>query len=461
MPIKVTCSNCGGVLHAPDDAGGKRGRCPTCGNILPIPAAGGGSDLPDPPAPAAGQRPPSFADFALGPQVGPPPGGSGEAARASVGARASIPFAPDTSSPAAPQRAKAPVEPADTRRPADPFTRKGTAKTSPTATQPATEGVVNGWKRSRGGLGWVQAANFLLFIPVVLLPAYFTADAVMKAISTAEVKDDLIPYKNPGFLGLGGIDTRAELALLAGGVPVLLALLMHLLGRLGFAGAPKRAAVGGPAMLSALATLWVVVCVVAVALPSVLLVFNPQVPENQRVIGLLTWDSYEGMIQRLALFSGLAAVVVGEFWFASAVGRVGSALADGKPAARSTRFLMLLGVVVIGLVGTGAVGPGPYFGLGAPSYADRAANQEFPVYHGRTPLVENAVHQTERETNWLVAGQWEKHVGPQFDLAGVYKPVIAPALFLLFGFIVWVMYVRLVGAARGAMAGWLDAHGGA
>jgi len=36
MPIKVTCTNCGGVLHAPDDAAGKRGRCPTCGTVLTI-----------------------------------------------------------------------------------------------------------------------------------------------------------------------------------------------------------------------------------------------------------------------------------------------------------------------------------------------------------------------------------------------------------------------------------------
>lgn len=46
MPIKVTCEKCGGVLHAPDDAGGKKGRCPNCQNVLPIPfdapRAGGG-----------------------------------------------------------------------------------------------------------------------------------------------------------------------------------------------------------------------------------------------------------------------------------------------------------------------------------------------------------------------------------------------------------------------------------
>src|SRR3954471_7812157 len=38
MPIKVTCPKCQGVLHAPDDAGGKRGKCPTCGTVLAIPA---------------------------------------------------------------------------------------------------------------------------------------------------------------------------------------------------------------------------------------------------------------------------------------------------------------------------------------------------------------------------------------------------------------------------------------
>src|SRR5262245_30998351 len=40
MPIKVTCPKCQGVLHAPDDAGGKRGKCPTCGTVLSIPADG-------------------------------------------------------------------------------------------------------------------------------------------------------------------------------------------------------------------------------------------------------------------------------------------------------------------------------------------------------------------------------------------------------------------------------------
>lgn len=312
------------------------------------------------------------------------------------------------------------------------------------------------WKRSRGGLAWVQMANFLLFIPVVLLPGYYVADTVMKVTSTAEVKTDLIPYKDPGYLGISGLDSNAELPLLAVGVPVLLALLLNVFGRLGFSGAPKRSGVGGPALLSALAVLWAFGAVVAVVLPPLLTVFDPQI--DPKVIGLFDQDNYQGLVQRIGIFSGLAALVVGEFWFASAIGRVGAALADGKPAGRSTRFMMLLGLVVIGLVGTTALAPSQQFGLWAPGYDSRTTTEEFPRYHGRKLVVKNPAHEVGRETNELVAGQWEKYVGPQFDLAGNYKPVIAPGLFLLFGLIVWMMHLRMVGAARGAMAGWLDAH---
>ena len=460
MPIKVTCTNCGGVLHAPDDAGGKRGRCPTCGNILPIPAVAGGGDLPDPPPAPHGQRPPSFADFAMGPQVGPPPGsGSAEAPRGAAQARSSIPFN-SGADPAPPQRAKPPAEPAAAPRAPDPFARKGKPAPVPKAagTVAPTEGTVKAWKRSRGGLAWVQCANFLLFIPAVLLPGYYVADAVMKATSTAEVKTDLIPFKDPGYLGISGLNSNAELPLLAGGAPVVLALLLNVFGRLGFSGAPKRSAVGGPAMLSALSSLWVLGAAVAVALPPALTVFDPQI--DPKIIGLFDHDNYQGLVQRIAIFSGLAALVVGEFWFASAIGRVGSALADGKPAGRSTRFMMLLGVVIVGLVGTAALAPSQQFGLWSPRYDSHNTTGEFPNYSGRKAVVKNPAYEAGRETNELVAGQWEKYVSPQFELAGSYKPVIVPGLFLLCGLIVWMMHLRMVGAARGAMAGWLDAHAG-
>jgi hypothetical protein len=178
------------------------------------------------------------------------------------------------------------------------------------------------------------------------------------------------------------------------------------------------------------------------------------------------------MIQRFGLFSGVAALVVGEFWFASAVGRVGSALEDSKPAARSTRYMMWLGLTVIVMFGLGAFMPGPQFGLWAPAYADRSTGEGFPrytersqrkdntIYEQRKQLADNPAYEVGRETNELAAGQWEKHVGPQFDHAGQFKGVIPPGAFLLGGLLGWVMYLRLVGAGRGAIRGWLDAHGG-
>lgn len=457
MPIKVTCTNCGGVLHAPDDAGGKRGRCPTCGNILPIPAAGGGSGggagLPDAPSGAPGQRPPSFADFASGPQVGPP----ADPPRAA--AKASIPYASTTSDPP-PARAARPADPPP-RRAADPFARKASFATGGAA-EPTSEGMVKGWKRCRGGLGWVQAAMFFLFIPVVLLPGYFVANEVMKALSTANPKPDLIPFKDPGYVGVAGLNSDAELWVAAGVIPVVLALICMLFGRLGTAGGPKRAAVGGPAMLSALATLIALCSLVALVFPNVsnAIFGGDPLPAGKILMDVSTPGDYLGMIQRFALFAGLGASVVGEFWFSSAVGRIGSALADGRAAARSTRYQMLLGLVVIGLVGTAAVAPSDNFGLWSPKYNTPTVPGEFTNYNTKRQVAENPVHQAGKETNDIVAGEWEKHVGPRFGMAGQYQAVIMPAAFLLCGLVVWLMYVRMVGAARGAIRGWLDAHAG-
>jgi hypothetical protein len=175
---------------------------------------------------------------------------------------------------------------------------------------------------------------------------------------------------------------------------------------------------------------------------------------------LFAWDSLVGMVQRFGMFGGVAAVVVGEFWFASAVGRVGAALEDGKPAGRSTRYMMLLGLVVIGLVGSGALAPGRHFGFWAQGY-DARATEEFPDYDMKKPLVKNPAYEVGNETNKLAAGKWDRNVGGLIDQAGTFKTVIPPAACLLVGLIVWLMHLRMVGAARGAMAGWLDAHGNA
>jgi len=39
MPIKFHCEHCGKTISAPDDAGGRKGRCPSCKAVVYVPAA--------------------------------------------------------------------------------------------------------------------------------------------------------------------------------------------------------------------------------------------------------------------------------------------------------------------------------------------------------------------------------------------------------------------------------------
>jgi hypothetical protein len=424
MPIKVTCSNCGGVLHAPDDAGGKRGRCPTCGNILPIPADAARSSvgaLPDPPLPKAG-RAPSFGDFAVGPPVGAPPGGPPE----------SIPIGQVTSpmpSPAAraasvpaigdPRKASAlPPPPAkpEPRRAADPFARKGTAAGGGDWQPAASPGEAKGWRKAKSGLWWVGAAAFLFLIPALGLPGLVVAEHF--------AKKPLLP--DAEFPGLK-MNQQVAIPLLAAVAPILLGLICLALGRLGFSGAPKRSFVGGPALLSALATLVMLGGGFAVVMPAAALLINGETIPLQ----FMPHDDPSGMIQRFGALAAVAGLMLGEFWFASAVGRAGTALSDGATAGRSTRWLFLFGMAVAFVVVSAAVMPTAFgFGASAREHAD--------------------------EVGRLVTRAWNDHVSPQLDRLGEYRPLLKPGAFLVGGLFVGLIYFRLVSAPRRAIREWLD-----
>lgn len=45
MPIQVTCPSCRGKFNAPDNAGGKRAKCPTCGSAIEIPAVASAEEI--------------------------------------------------------------------------------------------------------------------------------------------------------------------------------------------------------------------------------------------------------------------------------------------------------------------------------------------------------------------------------------------------------------------------------
>lgn len=469
MPIKVSCSNCGGMLHAPDDAGGKRGRCPTCGNILPIPpldaARASAASLPDPPA-GKGGRSPSFGDFAVGPQVGPPPGGADPV-------RSSIPFA-DAPKPV---RESVPsIGEKAPRRATDPFARQGPAAMP----GGASDGLVKAWKRAKAGLGWVSFATFLFLIPALALPGMLVADFFVhqaerntvqtkideKNVDLKKIEGDVAksqadkqresgPLKEQikqlqsekdkfrllpdgEFPGLNGVPYSIAVPVLVAAVPILLGLMCLAVGRLGVSNAPGRSFAKGLALLSALAALTTLGGLVAVAFPSVaLLLGNKQGGDDAGlVLQFLGKDDPSGLIQRFGALAAVAGLILGEIWFASAVGRVGTALGDGRTAGRATRYLMLFGLVIGGYIVSAAVVPTAFgFGSSAPGYA--------------------------AEANEVIVKQvWVPHVAPQFDHLGEFKPLLKPGLFLLGGLFLGFVYLRMVGAARGAIREWLENNAG-
>lgn len=416
MPIKVSCSNCGGMLHAPDDAGGKRGRCPTCGNILPIPpldaARASAASLPEPTA-GKGGRAPSFGDFAVGPQVGPPPSGADAA-------RGSIPFA-DAPKPV---RESVPsIGEKAPRQATDPFARKGPGAVP----GGASDGLVKAWRRAKSGLGWVSFACFLFLIPALALPGMVIAEFF--------TKQPLLP--DGEFPGLNGVPYTIAVPVLVAAVPILLGLMCLAVGRLGLSNAPRRSFAGGLALLSALAALGIEAGLVMVAFPSIaLLLTNKTGDDYGLVLQFLAPEYMSGQIQRFGALTAVAGLILGEIWFASALGRVGTALGDGRTAGRATRYLMLFGLVIGGYIVTAAVQPAAFgFGEAAKKHAAEA----------------NAV---------LIEEQWVPHVAPQFDRLGEFKPLLKPGLFLLGGLFLGFVYLRMVGAARGAIREWLENNAG-
>jgi len=431
MPIKVTCSNCGGVLHAPDDAGGKRGRCPTCGNVLPIPADA--PKLPaataEPPAKASG-RSPSFGDFNLGPQVSPPTAATRSATAlpfsddSPASARSSVPsLAEPTVAPRRGRTAPAALPPEEKRRPPDPFTRKSTGNEE----GDITDKVVRRWRKVRGGLWWVRAS-----IPFFLMPIL-----ALNGIKLYEQFVGPIPVKDPGYSGQAWLSSQQEIEIVAVIAPFVLGVLLMLIGRFGVASVPQKAQTRGLALFSALATLLVVCSGIAIVFPvAALLALGEQdLPVVVRINGGAEWSlmlpgDNEGIMQRIGLMVGATAFVLAEVWFASALGRIGTALNSNRLAGRATRYLVLLGLIFGGLVATGALTPAYNFG----------------------PMP----REVSGDTNHLVKTQWNTQVEPQLDKLGNNRVAVRAGAFLLGGLMIAGVYWRMVGAGRGAVRDWID-----
>jgi hypothetical protein len=426
MPIKVTCTNCGGVLHAPDDAAGKRGRCPSCGTVLTIPADGpAAAAVPPAPEPPAAPRPlPTPAAAPAGPKLG---GGTGNYALAGddrsaparpaadnglKGSLGGSPIAPPPR-PGAAFGSKVPPDPRG--RAADPFARPGPA----TGPRP-TEELARRWKRVKGGLGWVQAAAVFAWLAVVGAAGVPIAQqfGVQIPDGTALTKID-------------GLTQATEIKLAAVLVPLALGLLCLVFGRLAVAAAPPESFGRGPARWAALATLLVLAGVVGGAgVTGVALSASVPPPARMPVGGgnlqaraeslvqqtLLASDEGPGIAQRFSVLAVLVFGLLAEVWCVAALGRFAAALQSSRAAGRVNRFViyvgLLLAVTAFGLLAYDLFG-----------------------------------------TQWVaqnVTARW-------YELDAKQQILVSGGAAIGVGFVLMVVYLRLAGGVRAAVREYLDA----
>ena len=395
MPIKVTCSKCQGVLHAPDDAGGKRGKCPTCGNVLAIPGGSSNSLIPPEPEPSLAPTPFNTAPAPRQPSSVFGPAGGDDGRRAGSPGGAAAPASDGRGAAAS----RAPAPNPEPRKSGDPFSKSG-----PRPSPGGAEAAALSWRRARRGLWFVQAGYFFALLAVVL-PAGLTI-AVKAGVK--------LPDK-PGLLKLDEIRLPGEVVIASFAIPAALAFLSLTLGRMGAASAPRASFARGLLRASAAATLLSLAGVVALVA-----ILAAQVGVGAYP-GLMLADDVQGIIQRAGIAFGAVLAPVAELGFVIALGRMGAGLRDERLAARGTRALVYAGLlfVVAGL-----------------------ATYAVSYYHA--------------DINRLVAD----NVQPKLDSLGDNRAYLVPGAAIVAGLSAWLVYVRLVGAARGAIAGWLDGNRG-
>lgn len=375
MPIKVTCPKCNGVLHAPDGAGGKRGRCPTCGTVLSIPQ-------PASPTAKAGDGHPF--------EPGEKPSPASEPAKASSmmgGADPQPPYRFQEDAPASRPEQPGSMKPGGRKSPA--------GFGSPAAQQPIPD-EAPGWRKVSRGLWWTRTAVFFLIL-AVLVPTGVAAYAKY---------GQPLPDKNPGYAGIEGISAEDEIRSLSSLAPALLGLLAYLFGRLYLLSTPRGSFARGLMRFSTLGVLLGIAGIVAALVPVVQSIAANGRPESWHWnTDLLPW-------QRLSIIAAASAWLIAEVWFIGGIGRIGTSLADKRSAGRSTRLLLLLGL------------------LGIAAAAGAVACQEF------RPEMES----------W-----YANQVEPQWEQLGEHQPIALSAAgcvaALIFGFI----YFRLIGATRRAI----------
>jgi hypothetical protein len=359
MPIKVTCEKCGGVLHAPDDAGGKKGRCPNCQNVLPIPFEGQrpGSTYPLPTGLASTStvpNPPPGMAFGGNPNTGglfPSADAKRPVAPPPFGAAARV----DSPGHASSTPGLAPGKTSSLSRTSVPFGARSNPASSGVPIAPET----GDWRAAASGLRWIQVA-VVFFLISILAPCGVSIYAVNGGQALAE---------KTGTIKLLNLSLLAELRLGAFLIPASLGALCLIVGRLRLGSVPRSSCARGPAKLSALFTLLAVGGFVAFITMLILgmkdgfvpdlepsaLVTKLETPTSTRIVqylnGTLRSDSdTPGQIQRFGLLGLLVFGKLAELFFGCSLGRIAAATRNPVAAGRVTRcylYLAMLGALAI------------------------------------------------------------------------------------------------------------------
>lgn len=359
MPIKVTCEKCGGVLHAPDDAGGKKGRCPNCQNVLPIPFEGqrAASTFPMP----TGLSPTSTVP---NPPSGMAFGGNPNTAGLFPSADAKRPAAPppfgagarmDSPGPASSTPGLAPGKTSSLSRASAPFGARSNPASSGVPLAPES----GDWRAAASGLRWIQFAVVLLLIAAIA-PCGVSIYAVNGGQPLAE---------KAGLIKILNLSQLAEIRLGAFLIPAALGTLCLIVGRFRVGSVPRSSCARGPAKLGALFTLLAIGGLAAFVTMFILGMKDGFVPNLQPSADVIKMDSptstrvvkylndillsetdMPGQVQRFGLLAFLVFGKLAELFFGCSLGRIAAATRNLVAAGRVTRcylYLALLGAIAM------------------------------------------------------------------------------------------------------------------
>lgn len=341
MPITLGCPSCGKRFRARDESAGKRVKCPFCGAVVAVPtadeaafAAAPTSIMPPTPPPTGSERATSSGE--PGPAAVPPSSRLGSTTAASVASAddwgAAAP--PPATYPLAPPPPPVPVVTApppvsiDTSRSWSIPGKKavGNIRAGGSGDGTMDETAAPGWRRVKGGLGWVLFALFWLALLGTVGLGKLVYIRTGGELPSGPGGDWV---SIPGYLNTNepktfNLSKQELLDVALYGIPVILGGLSLGFGRLTCAGVPRVSGAKGLFALSGLFTFLALAAAVATA----------------GCDKLQLTDEYHYALTAL-LITGIAA----EFWFLTGLTACGGTLRQPR-VARAIGFLGFLTTVI-------------------------------------------------------------------------------------------------------------------